>query len=603
MSLGERPPIALLDAAASARMAVAEAITNLCAAPVAKLGDVKLSANWMSAASHPGEDARLHDAVRAIGMELCPALGIAIPVGKDSMSMRATWSERGEPRAVISPLSLVVTAAAPVTDVRRVLTPELRTDRGPTSLVVVDLGRGQHRLGGSVLGYVFGRIGEAPPDVDDPSWLRGFFELVQRANERGLLVAYHDRSDGGLLATLAEMAFAGGCEVEVDLAPLGGEAMAALYAEELGAVVQVADADLVGFLALAETVGLGACTKTVGRVRAGRRFVVRHGARTLVDEDRATLRAAWSELTHAMQRLRDDPACADEAQQARLDLDDRGLFFEPSFDVHERVAAPFVARASRPRIAILREQGVNGQLEMAAAFERAGFEPVDVHTSDVLAGRDDLSSYRGLAACGGFSYGDVLGAGAGWAKSILLHADARAVFERFFRREDTFALGVCNGCQMLSALGAIVPGTEGWPRFVRNRSERFEARLSMIEVLESPSIFFRGMAGSKLPVVVSHGEGRAWSAHEGWLDALEARRLVAARHVGSDGRPAERYPANPNGSPGGVTAFTTPDGRVTILMPHPERVFRAEQLSFRPAGLGSEGPWMRFFENARGWVG
>ncbi len=603
IAMGERPPVALLDAAASARLAVAEAITNLCAAPVAKLGDVKLSANWMSAASHPGEDARLYDAVRAIGMDLCPALGVAIPVGKDSMSMRTTWRDAGEDRAVVSPLSVVITAAAQVSDVRRVLTPQLLLDHGPTSLVAIDLGCGKHRLGASIFAYVFGALGVEPPDLDDPALLRAFFELVQQANARGLLLAYHDRSDGGLLATLAEMAFAGGAALEVDLAPLGGDPVAALYAEELGAVVQLCDADVAAFLALAAELGLGDCAKRIGSVTDGRRFVVRAGSRTLVDADRFVLRRTWSELTHAMQRLRDDPACADEAMEARLDELDPGLTLAASFDLDESPAAPFIGRGAKPRIAILREQGVNGQLEMAAAFERAGFEAVDVHMSDVLDGSDDLSSYRGLAACGGFSYGDVLGAGAGWAKSILLHPEARAAFERFFLRDDSFALGVCNGCQMLSALASIVPGASAWPRFVKNRSERFEARLSMLEVLESPSIFFRGMAGSRLPVVVSHGEGRAWAPRPAQLDELAARRLVAARHVDGRGLPAERYPHNPNGSPGGVTAFTTPDGRVTILMPHPERVFRAEQLSYRPAGVGARSPWMRFFENARGWVG
>jgi phosphoribosylformylglycinamidine synthase len=399
------------------------------------------------------------------------------------------------------------------------------------------------------------------------------------------------------------MAFAGGASIDADLAPLGGDPVAALFAEELGAVVQLRDGDVEGFLGLAAELGLGDCTTRIGAVSEGRRFVVRAGSRTLVDDDRFDLRRTWSELTYAMQRLRDDPACADEAMEARLDASDPGLTLGLSFDLDESPSAPFIGRGAKPRIAILREQGVNGQIEMAAAFDRAGFEAVDVHMSDVLDGSDDLSSYRGLAACGGFSYGDVLGAGAGWAKSILLHPEARSAFARFFGRSDTFALGVCNGCQMLSALASIVPGAEAWPRFVRNRSERFEARLSMLEVLDSPSIFFRGMAGSRLPVVVSHGEGRAWAPRAEQFDELASQKLVAARHVDARGLPAERYPHNPNGSPGGVTAFTTPDGRVTILMPHPERVFRAEQLSYRPAGIGARSPWMRFFENARGWVG
>ncbi|MGC3996878.1 MAG: phosphoribosylformylglycinamidine synthase [Anaeromyxobacter sp.] len=603
MAMGERTPVALLDAAASARLAVAEALTNLASAPVRALGDVKLSANWMAAAGHPGEDARLYEAVRAVGEELCPALGIAIPVGKDSMSMKTVWEEGGQQRAVTAPLSLVITAFAPVTDVRRALTPQLRTDLGEAALLLVDLGRGQHRLGGSGLAQVYGQLGTTPPDLDDPALLRGFFAAVQRLNAEGRLLAYHDRSDGGLAVTLLEMAFAGGAGLELDLSALAGDPRAALFAEELGAVVQVRAADVEAVRAAFAAEGLGAHVHALGRAVAGDRIRIRRGAELLLDEARAELRGIWSETTHRLQALRDDPACADEEQAGRCDAGDPGLHAHLTFDLDQDVAAPFVARGARPRVAILREQGVNGQVEMAAAFDRAGFEAVDVHMSDLLSGRTTLDGFRGLAACGGFSYGDVLGAGEGWAKSILFNARARGELERFFGRGDTFGLGVCNGCQMLSNLHELVPGAGDWPRFVRNRSEQFEARLAMVEVLESPSILLRGMAGSRLPIAVAHGEGRAEFSGPAHRGALEAKGLVAARYVDHHGRPAERYPENPNGSPGGITAVTTPDGRVTILMPHPERVFRAVQFSWRPDGWREDGPWLRLFRNARVWVG
>ena len=603
MAMGERTPVALLDAAASARLAVAEAITNLASAPVARLGNVKLSANWMAAGGHPGEDARLYEAVRAVGEELCPALGIAIPVGKDSMSMKTVWEENGERRAVTAPLSLIVTAFAPVTDVRRALTPELRRDQGETELLLVDLGRGQHRLGGSALAQVYGRLGTTPPDLDDPALLRAFFGGIQALNAAGILLAYHDRSDGGLLAALCEMAFAGGTGLDVDLAALPGDPRAILFNEELGAVLQVRASDAARAEIALRAAGLADCIHRIGRPAAGDRIVLRRASETLFEASRSELRGIWSETTHAMQALRDDPTCADEEQAGRCDPADPGLHVHPTFDLDEDVAAPLVVRGARPRVAILREQGVNGQLEMAAAFDRAGFDAVDVHMSDLLEGRTTLDGFRGLAACGGFSYGDVLGAGEGWAKSILFNARARAELTRFLARPDAFALGVCNGCQMLSNLHELVPGAGDWPRFVRNRSEQFEARLSLVEVLESPSVLLRGMAGSRLPIAVAHGEGRAEFASPEKLEALRARGLVAARFVDHHGRPAERYPENPNGSPGGITAVTTPDGRVTILMPHPERVFRAVQYSWRPAGWGEDGPWMRLFRNARAWVG
>jgi len=598
MAIGERTPLALLDAAASARIAVGEAITNLASAPIARLGDVKLSANWMAAAGHPGEDARLYDAVRAVGAELCPALGIAIPVGKDSMSMRTVWQDGGATKAVVAPLSLIVSGFAPVTDVRRALTPQLRTDRGDTRLVLVDLGRGQHRLGGSALAQVYGQVGDEPPDLDDPALLRGFFAAVQELNAAGALLAYHDRSDGGLFATLCEMAFAGGCGVDVDLAPIGGDELEILFAEELGAVLQVRDVAAVRAAFAAHGV---TAVHELGAPAAGDAVVIRRGTRRLFAEARATLRAAWSHTSHQLQRRRDDAACADEEQALRVDPHDPGRFVRASFAIDDDVAAPFIARGARPRVAILREQGVNGQVEMAAAFDRAGFTAVDVHMSDVLEGRVDLGDVRGVAACGGFSYGDVLGAGEGWAKSILFNPRARDVFARFFARPDTFALGVCNGCQMMSALKELIPGAERWPRFVRNRSEQFEARLALVRVEPSPSILLAGMEGSVLPIAVAHGEGRA-EIDDAGLAALEDARLVAARFVDHRGEPTAHYPENPNGSPRGLTAVTTPDGRVTILMPHPERVFRAVQYSWRPDDWTDDAPWLRLFRNARAWV-
>jgi phosphoribosylformylglycinamidine synthase len=594
MAMGERPPLALLDAAASARMAVAEAITNIASAPIARLADVRLSANWMAPAGHPGEDARLYEAVRAVGLELCPALGIAIPVGKDSMSMRTVW-DAGK-KSVTAPLSLVVSAFAPVTDVRRALTPQLRRETD-TALVLIDLGRGQNRLGGSALAQVYGQLGTVPPDLDTPEVLARFFAGIQALNAAGVLRAYHDRSDGGLLVTLLEMAFAGGVGLDVDLAALPGDARAVLFSEELGAVLQVRAADVERVRAELAPAGTVTVLGTLGD-----RIVVRRGSEVLLDEERATLRALWSETTHAMQGLRDDPACADEEQASRL-ADSPGLNVVVPFDPAEDVAAPFVKRGPRPRVAILREQGVNGQVEMAAAFDRAGFDAVDVHMSDILAGRMSLDGFRGLAACGGFSYGDVLGAGEGWAKSILFHAKAREDFARFFTRADTFALGVCNGCQMMANLRELIPGAERWPRFVRNRSEQFEARLALVRIEESPSVLLRGMAGARLPIAVAHGEGRAEFDGEEDRSALEAAGLVAARFVDHHGRPTEHHPENPNGSHQGLTALTTPDGRVTIMMPHPERVFRTVQHSWHPPEWGEDAPWLRLFRNARIWVG
>jgi len=602
MAMGERAPIALLDAAASARMAVGEAITNIASAPIASLGRVKLSANWMAAASHPGEDARLYDAVRAIGMELCPALGIAIPVGKDSLSMRTVWDDNGERRAVIAPLSVIISAFAPVTDVRRALTPELQRTAGPTRLLLIDLGRGKNRLGGSCLCQVYAAVGSQPADIDNPADLAGFFAAIQALQAQGKLLAYHDRSDGGLFVSLCEMAFAGGVGLKITLDGLA-EQISALFNEELGAVVQVRAADVEAVRAAFAQHGLAEHVHDIGEPTSEPNITISQAGREIFAAARGTLRALWSETTHAMQRLRDNPACADEEHESRLDGDNPGLQPQLPFDPSEDIAAPYIARGARPRVAILREQGVNGQIEMAAAFDRAGFEAVDVHMSDVLERDLTLDGFKGLAACGGFSYGDVLGAGEGWAKSILFNPRAREQFQRFFSRTDSFTLGVCNGCQMLSTLAELIPGAERWPRFVQNRSERFEARLSLVQIEESPSLFFRGMAGARIPVAVSHGEGRAELQSPDDLAALERSQLVAARFVDNHGRVTEHYPENPNGSPGGLTALTTPDGRVTVLMPHPERVFRSVQLSYRPAEWGEDSPWMRIFRNARVFVG
>jgi len=584
MAMGERPPVALLSGPASGRLAVTEALTNLLAADVGDLSRVVLSANWMCAAGHPGEDGRLVDTVRAVAMELCPALGIAIPVGKDSMSMRAGWTDAAGDHKVVSPLTLVISAFAPVRDVRRTLTPQLRTGVA-SALVHADLSGFRGRLGGSALAQVYGRIGTTPADLDDPAALLGLWAVVNAWRDR--LLAWHDVSDGGLAVTLVEMMFAGHTGVDVTVA---GPA-AALYAEEPGGVLQVAEADADALLAALAAAGVPA--RRLGTVATDDHLTVRGPDGVLLREDRVALHRAWGETSFRIQALRDDPTCAQEAYDALLDRADPGISPVVTFDP----SAPAFLGAERPRVAILREQGVNGQLEMAAAFARAGFTAVDVHMSDIHEGRDDLSSYRGLVACGGFSYGDVLGAGGGWAKAILFNPRTRDHFARFFARPDTFSLGVCNGCQMMAQLRELVPGAEAWPRFVRNRSEQFEARVAMVRIEQSPSLFFAGMAGSQLPVAVAHGEGRALYA-PGVSEAF-----VAARFVDRRGALATRYPDNPNGSPAGITSVTTTDGRATLIMPHPERVFRTVTNSWHPPGWGEDGPWMRMFRNARAWVG
>jgi phosphoribosylformylglycinamidine synthase len=602
MAMGERPPVAVLNPAASARLAVAEALTNLAAAHVGAIGRVKLSANWMAACGEPGEDAALFDAVQAVGADLAPALGIAIPVGKDSLSMRTVWSENGEKKSVVAPLSLVVTAFAPVSSVKKVLTPELDLTSGRAELVLVDLGGGKDRLGGSIVAQVFGRIGSVAPDLDDPKRLLAFWELVQTANEHGWLGAYHDRADGGLAASLAEMAFASGASLTVNLPPGTSNDIAAVFNEELGAVLQVYPRFFGEFFTLAKKLGLASYTHHVGHAEPGQTVRIARAGRVVVEADRFDLRALWSDASHRIAKLRDDAACADEEHALRLDAANPGLTANVNFDIARDLSAPYLNLGARPRVAIFREQGVNGHVEMAACFDRVGFEAVDVHASDILEGRVALDSFRGLVACGGFSYGDVLGAGQGWAKSILFHDRARAAFEEFFARTNTFTLGVCNGCQMLANLRELIPGAQHWATFRRNRSEQFEARVALVRVEESPSIFFRGMVGAHLPVAVAHGEGRAVFDDEVAEKSALAQNLVAARFVDGNGKPTNKYPMNPNGSRDGLTSLTTPDGRATILMPHPERVIRTAQLSWHPREWGHDSPWLRFFANARVWV-
>ncbi|HMW52326.1 MAG TPA: phosphoribosylformylglycinamidine synthase [Rhodocyclaceae bacterium] len=618
-AMGERTPVATLDAPASGRMAIGEAITNLAAADIASLGDVKLSANWMAAAGHRGEDVKLFRTVEAVS-RFCQSAGLSIPVGKDSLSMRTAWHDDGEDKQVVSPLSLIVTAFAPVQDVRRTLTPQLQLPEGvETELLLIDLGNHRNRLGGSVLAQAYNSVAEHAPDVD-PAQLKAFFDLIQQWRRDDLLLAYHDRSDGGLFATLCEMAFASHCGLSVMLDTVAYDPFMndvdgldkrpdalkgrfndmlfkALFAEELGAVIQIRREDRSRITEPLRQAGLN--YHFVGEPNDRDELRFWRNAKLQFAAPRAELHRIWSETSYQIARLRDDATCAQEEFDALAEAGNPGLSVVLGFDPAEDIVAPFIATGARPKVAILREQGVNSQAEMAAAFARAGFAPYDVHMSDLQAGRVHLEDFKGLAACGGFSYGDVLGAGQGWAKSILFNSRLRDQFEAFFQRTDTFALGVCNGCQMMSNLAEIIPGGDCWPRFQRNRSEQFEARFVMVEVVDSPSILLAGMAGSRMPIVVSHGEGRAVFAG---IDAQDNAR-VALRYVDNTGAVAERYPFNPNGSPAGITGLTTPDGRFTIMMPHPERTARTVQMSWHPAGLGEDSPWLRMFRNARRWVG
>ena len=598
MAMGERTPLAATNAPASGRMAVAEAITNIAAAPIADLSKVRLSANWMAAAGHPGEDANLFDTVKAVGDELCREIGVAIPVGKDSMSMRARWEDEDGEHQVVAPVSLIVSAFAPVSDVTRHLTPQLRASEEPTYLLLFDLGGGRNRLGGSCLTQVYRRLGGDTPDLDQPRQLAGFFAAIQELNSRDMLLAYHDRSDGGLLATVAEMVLASRLGVSLALSGSHNELLHALFSEEIGAVVQVEKNKLTQIQMVLDHHDIAATA--IGRVEAGARLIVRSDDDIVLDLDRREMQREWSGMSHRIQALRDNPATAKEEFERLLDDSDPGLNVDLSFDPDDDIARRYLSGA-KPRVAILREQGVNSQHEMAAAFMRAGFAAVDVHMSDLLSGRDSLANYQGLVACGGFSFGDVLGAGGGWAKSILYHARTRDDFAAFFARGDTFALGVCNGCQMLSNLRELIPGADNWPHFLRNKSEQFEARLSLVEIVESPSLFLNGMAGSRLPIATSHGEGRANFANDAARYA--SSYTIALRYVDNYGDVAERYPSNPNGSADGICGLSNEEGRVTIMMPHPERVALTQQNSWHPEQWGEVGPWMRMFRNARVAVG
>ncbi|WP_353538580.1 phosphoribosylformylglycinamidine synthase [Colwellia sp. KU-HH00111] len=621
MSLGERTPVALLNFGASARLAVAESLMNIAGTDIAgsngdSLNRIKLSANWMSPAGHPGEDAGLYEAVKAIGEELCPVLGLTIPVGKDSMSMRTQWTEEntnenGEvstvDKSVTSPMSLIITAFGVVEDIRKTVTPQLRNDLGDTRIVAFDLSKGKNRLGGSCLAQVYKQLGNETPDVDSPEVLKGFFNAMQSLVRNEKLVAYHDISDGGLFTTVCEMAFAGHTGVDIDLSALPGDNVSVLFNEELGAVIQVRESDIDDIHAILAEHGVLDYATDIGRINNEDTIRFSRDSEVVLENSRTYYRTTWANTTYKMQSLRDNPECAQQEHDVKYDTEDPGLNADLSFDINEDIVAELIAKdaqqGTNPRVAILREQGVNSHVEMAAAFDRAGFVAVDVHMSDILAGRADLADFNGLVACGGFSYGDVLGAGEGWAKSILFNPSAKAMFKAFFEREDTFSLGVCNGCQMMSNLKEIIPGSEAWPRFVQNKSERFEARFSLVQIQDSPSVLFKDMAGSMMPIAVSHGEGRTEFSSDEAIDAANNSGTVSMRYVNNYGDVTETYPANPNGSVDGITSLTTTDGRVTIMMPHPERVFRTVANSWHPDSWGEDSPWVRMFRNARKFIG
>ena len=601
MSMGERTPAALINAPASGRMAIGESITNIASANIAALSDLCLSANWMAAAGYNTEDEALYDTVKAVGMEMCPELGITIPVGKDSMSMRTVWDEGDEKKSVTSPLSLIITAFAPVQDVRKTVTPQLKTDKGDTQLLLVDLGNGKNRLGATALAQVFNQLGNECADVEQPAQLKTFFDVIQVLQNDNKLLAYHDRSDGGLWATVCEMAFAGHTGVAIDLTGLtsSSNTLSVLFNEELGAVLQVPALDADSIVARLSADGLA--VSVIGSLTPTDSVVITIDGNEVVNESRIALQQAWTETSYHIQNLRDNSECAKQEFDS-IEKNEPGITPLVTFDAQDDITASLV-KTSRPKVAILREQGVNGQIEMAGAFDKAGFASVDVHMSDILSGRVTLQQFSGLVACGGFSYGDVLGAGEGWAKSILFNAVAREQFEQFFVRTDTFALGICNGCQMLSNLHELIPGTEHWPHFVRNMSEQFEARVATVEIQSSNSVFLKGMEGSRLPIAIAHGEGRAEFSSDAELAAVEAAQQIAIRYVDNNGQTTETYPLNPNGSPEGIGGLCSADGRVTIMMPHPERVYRTVQNSWAPDSWGEDGPWLRMFRNARVWVG
>lgn len=628
MAMGERSPLAVIDAAASGRMAVAEALTNLVSADVRALEDIKLSANWMAACGASGQDAALYDTVNAVS-EWCQAVGLSIPVGKDSLSMRTSWTDaEGEQKAVVAPVSLVVTAFAPVQDVRRSLTPQLRTDAGATSLILIDLGLGRHRLGGSVLAQAYDQVGDSVPDAADAQTMKAFFQVVRQLADDGLLLAYHDRSDGGLLAAACEMAFAGrvGVSLNLDMLTIDPNSadwgdykirpeqvavqrneavLAALFNEELGALLQVSADERNNVLKRLREAGLSACSHVVGSLNDTDQVQVFSDGKCIYQTPRAELIREWNAVTHRIMSLRDNPDCAQAEHDVLILANDPGLNVQVNFDPQQDVAAPFIATGKRPRVAILREQGCNSQVEMAWAFDKAGFEAWDVHMSDLIAGRTNLKDVQGVVAVGGFSYGDVLGAGEGWARTIRFNSLLADQFSAFFGRSDTFGLGVCNGCQMMAALAELIPGAQDWPRFMRNTSEKYEARLTLVEVPESPSLFLQGMAGTRVPIAVAHGEGRADYAQQGDAGKVQG----ALYYVDNHGKRTEAYPFNPNGSPGGLAGVTTADGRFTIMMPHPERVTRRAMYSWAPTSWGEQdsggdaSPWMRMFRNARVWLG
>lgn len=600
MAMGERTPIAVLDAAASARMAVAEAITNIAAADIDNLSDIKLSANWMAPCGNPVDDADLFDAVHTVGMELCPELDLTIPVGKDSLSMRSVWQDEAGNKEVKAPLSLIISAFARVRDVRKTLTPELRTDKGDTRLLLIDLGQGENRLGATALAQIQNQTGDQPADIEIAASLRIFFDAVRSLSREDKILAYHDRSDGGLFTTLCEMAFAGHCGLSIETTHIDEDAIKALFSEEAGVVIQVRMNEAEGIIHDLSERGLSIID--IGTLHKDTHIVIQHSDEEIFRESRVDLHRAWSSTTYQMQTLRDNAQCAQEEYDSILEDQNQGLVASTTFDINEDVAAPYIASGTKPKIAILREQGVNGQIEMAAAFDRAGFTAVDVHMSDIIAGRVSLDGFKGIAACGGFSYGDVLGAGQGWGKSIMFNPRANDEFNAFFHRDDSFALGVCNGCQMLSSIKHLIPGAENWPRFERNLSEQFEARLTLVGLPQSQSVLTTGMQSSLIPVAVAHGEGRATFDDVQQLKALKANQQVVMQYQLANGDIAERYPANPNGSTKGIAGVTTPDGRFTIMMPHPERVFRATQFSWHPEEWGEDSPWIRLFRNARVFV-
>ncbi|HAO70302.1 MAG TPA: phosphoribosylformylglycinamidine synthase, partial [Gammaproteobacteria bacterium] len=591
MSLGEKTPLALVNAESAARMTIGEALTNMLGGYVEDIHHISLSAYWMSASGHPGEDAKLFAAVKSVGMDLCPELGLTVPVGKDSMSMRSSWVENGEDKAVTAPLSLIITAFAKTPDARLQITPLLNTDEA-SELWLIDLGFGQNRMGGSCLAQVYNQVGDVAPNLDDSAVFKSFFTVINQLNKDGLISAYHDRSDGGVITTLLEMAFTSHCGLDIQA---NEQNITDLFNEELGCVIQVSNNNKDAVTQALMTAGLSDCTRHIASINDTDSIQIQTNDEVLFEQPRAQLQSLWSSTSYEIAKLRDNPQCAEE-EFASIIEDTKGLKTDLSFDHNQSISAPYIATNAKPKIAILREQGINGQVEMAAAFNKAEFDAIDVHMSDILSGRISLADFKGLVACGGFSYGDVLGAGRGWASSILYNASAKDNFQAFFERDDSFALGICNGCQMMSNLSEIIPGSEHWPSFNRNVSEQFEARFSSVKIGQSNSIFLKDMAGSIMPIAIAHGEGRAI------FKGNQSDQHIALQYVDHAGDLTQTYPHNPNGSDNAVAGVTNDSGQVTIMMPHPERVFRAVQNSYHPKDWDERSPWLRMFENARTWV-